>query len=209
MEEPSLGNVIQLAVQIESLQGIVESCYCPISVQIMRDPVLPDCQKCIQTCDRPSLEQWFARGKTSCPLCGHNHLLSNRIRPNAALRYMIEALQSSGILSGDHGNDHSSTYPDGSKYGGFLKNGQPHGRGKMVYASGCIYDGEWVDGNFHGHGVYTWPDGAKYKGEWKNDKRHGHGLHTWPNGEKYEGEWRNDNRHTRGYVFPNGIPIML
>jgi U-box domain len=96
--------VLEMASSSASLQGILESCYCPIAAQIMKDPVLPHCHECTQTCDRASLEQWFATGNSSCPLCGHGNLLSNRIRPNAALRNTIEALQASGILSGDGGD---------------------------------------------------------------------------------------------------------
>jgi hypothetical protein len=186
----------------------------------MKDPVLPDCPECTQTCDRASLEQRSATEKTSCPLGGHDHLRSNRIHPSAALRNTTDALQANGILSGDHGADHSSpqtgsppqngfkthTYPDGGKYVGEWKNGRQHGSGKRVYMpSGCIYDGEWVDDKRHGHGVYTWPHGETYVGEYQNDDRHGSGKYVFASGCIYDGDWVDDEMHGRGvHTWPDG-----
>jgi hypothetical protein len=208
----------------ESLQGILESCYCPISAQVMKDPVLPHCPECTQTCDRASLEQWFATGKTSCPLCGHSQLLSSRIRPNAALRNTIEAcLQASGIFSGDHGGEHSSaqtgsppkngfkthTYPDGERYFGEYQNDNRHGRGKCVFANGNIYDGEWLDDKKHGHCVFTWPTGEKYDGEYQNDNRHGRGKYVFANGNIYDGQWVDDQKHGHGvFTWPTGAQYV-
>jgi hypothetical protein len=108
MTTPPTLETAPLTLSSESLQGIVESGSCPIAAQLMKDPALPDCPECTQTCDRASLEQRSATEKTSCPLGGHDHLRSNRIRPNAALRNTTDALRANGILSGDHGADHSS-----------------------------------------------------------------------------------------------------
>ena len=41
------------------------------------------------------------------------------------------------------------TLADGSVYEGTLKDGKPHGQGKITSFNGCVYDGNWEDGKQH------------------------------------------------------------
>lgn len=43
-------------------------------------------------------------------------------------------------------------FPDGSRYKGPLKNGNPDGMGIIIYADGSRYEGDWKAGNSHGFG---------------------------------------------------------
>ncbi len=109
------------------------------------------------------------------------------------------------------------TSPDGFKYVGEWKNGQPHGRGTMTFPDGEKYVGELKEGEPNGQGTFTSPDveefvgeskdqkqhkgtistmtytvaGLKYVGEWKNGKPHGQGTLTSPEGSAKIGIWRN------------------
>ena len=83
-------------------------------------------------------------------------------------------------------------YPDGAKYEGMFRNGQFHGRGKMVQASGDIYIGEWGNDKATGHGTFfDASQGVRYTGEWLNDAQHGVGEETWDDGgrTRYVGQF--------------------
>ena len=60
------------------------------------------------------------------------------------------------------------TFPDGSGYIGFFKNGF-----------------------FHGEGIFRWPDGGHYRGQWENDMPHGKGSILLTEGYCYQGQWKN------------------
>ncbi len=66
-------------------------------------------------------------------------------------------------------------YPDGRKYEGEFKDGNPNGQGEESYPDGGKYIGEWKDGKFHGEGILETPDGITYLGGWKDGVRHGKG----------------------------------
>lgn len=68
-------------------------------------------------------------------------------------------------------------FPDGSKYKGPLKNGNPEGVGVIVYPDGSRYEGDWKAGNSHGFGILLFPDGSKYEGSWNKGKYHGKGIY--------------------------------
>ncbi len=95
---------------------------------------------------------------------------------------------------------------DGSVYTGDLRNGIPHGKGKIVYKSGDTYEGDFVDGVCHGKGKYIWKaDGSVYEGDWLNGERTGKGVFTWSLGDKYEGDFVNAKLHGKGtYTWSNG-----
>jgi len=84
-------------------------------------------------------------------------------------------------------------FPDGGKYVGEVRDGQPNGRGTFTWPNGEQYVGDWRDGQRNGQGRFTWPDGAKYIGEFKNNKKHGQGTYTFANGRKVVGEFKNGN----------------
>jgi hypothetical protein len=60
---------------------------CPVSLEVMKDPVIVDAI-CLHTCDRSSLDKWIDKGGKTCPICGVN-LRSKRAQPNALLRDAI------------------------------------------------------------------------------------------------------------------------
>ena len=62
------------------------SFFCPISMELMRDPVLTTDGLCY---DRANIEQWFARGHRTSPLSGAS-LASTTLLSNNALRHAIE-----------------------------------------------------------------------------------------------------------------------
>jgi len=71
------------------------------------------------------------------------------------------------------------------------KGGKIQGKGTSTFADGSKYVGELKDGKlFHGQGTLTFSDGSTYVGEWKNGKRNGQGTMTYPNGEKQVGEFK-------------------
>lgn len=80
-------------------------------------------------------------------------------------------------------------FPDGSKYKGPLKNGNPEGVGVIVYPDGSRYEGDWKAGNSHGFGILIFPDGSKYEGSWNKGKYHGKGIYQTSSGAKYDGDW--------------------
>jgi hypothetical protein len=62
--------------------------FCPVSLQIMRDPVLIAATG--QTYDRPCIERWLAAGHCSCPATGVALTPPVSLVPNVALRGSIE-----------------------------------------------------------------------------------------------------------------------
>ena len=98
---------------------------------------------------------------------------------------------------GDPHGQGTYTFPDGAKYVGEYKDGERHGRGTYTSPDGTKYVGDWQDGNWHGQGIFTFPDGRKYVGEFKDGEYHGQGTLTLPDGRKYVGGWR-DNKPWNG-----------
>ncbi len=84
-------------------------------------------------------------------------------------------------------------FPNGEKYAGELKDGQPDGRGTFTWPNGEKYIGEWKNGQRNGMGRFFWPDGTKYVGEFRNNKRHGEGTYTYADGRKSTGRWKDGN----------------
>ena len=62
------------------------SFFCPISLDIMRDPVSTEDGHCYERAD---IEEWFAGGNTTSPKTGAA-LASTTLTPNHALRNAIE-----------------------------------------------------------------------------------------------------------------------
>ena len=64
-------------------------------------------------------------------------------------------------------------FPDGSKFKGALKFGNPEGLGIMIYGDGSKYEGNFVSGNAEGYGILTFPDKSRYEGNWHIGKYNG------------------------------------
>ena len=83
--------------------------------------------------------------------------------------------------------------------------GEPEGRGTMVYASGDMYEGQWLAGQKHGQCMHTFATGNAYEGELVKNQKHGHGKLTNVDGSSYDGEWTDDKKHGIGtYTYANG-----
>lgn len=81
------------------------------------------------------------------------------------------------------------------------KNGEYHGKGKIIWASGDVYKGSFKKGHYHGYAVMKWISGELYEGKWKNDVKHGYGELTWKDGSKYAGRWKKDKMHGIGIMY--------
>lgn len=89
-------------------------------------------------------------------------------------------------------------FPNGEKYVGEIRDGQPNGQGAFIWPNGERYVGGWKDGQRNGQGTFVWPDGAKYAGEFRNNKKHGQGTLTYANGRKYIGEFKDGHPKSEG-----------
>lgn len=93
-----------------------------------------------------------------------------------------------------------TTYSNGDRYVGYMKDSKKNGQGRMRYNSqGLIYSGEWKNDKKDGYGTNTWDDGSiNYQGEFKNGVPDGKGT-TYNKGKKqYEGEWKNGKKNGKG-----------
>lgn len=84
--------------------------------------------------------------------------------------------------------------PEG-RYEGEIKNGKPHGVGKMYYKDNndlmrLSYEGDWINGIPSGKGTIIWTDGSKYTGDMCNGVRSGSGTIITPDGSRIEGTSR-------------------
>jgi len=67
-------------------------------------------------------------------------------------------------------------------YTGSVKNGVPHGQGKLTVPGGEQYTGTFQEGSITGYGTMIFPNGTKYVGNFKDGLPHGQGTMTNPNG---------------------------
>ena len=80
-------------------------------------------------------------------------------------------------------------YSDGVVYEGEVnEQGQPNGRGRMLYPSGMSIDGTFLNGLLNGDIVFAWPGGQWLEGFFSMDFFQGKGRMHYPDGSVYEGE---------------------
>ena len=82
-----------------SRRDLPEDCFCPITNQVMDDPVILDAN-CHHTVSREAAQQWFGHNKSTCPVCGIE-VDSHHLSPNVQLRNVTESLLSSGVYRGE------------------------------------------------------------------------------------------------------------
>jgi hypothetical protein len=91
-----------------------------------------------------------------------------------------------------------SSYADGGRYNGELKEGLRCGHGVHTLPDGGFYEGQWENDQKNGQGSFKNANGNLYVGEWKDDKKHGHGVTTLVNGSQHIGEWKFNERDGKG-----------
>ena len=73
---------------------VPDFCFCPVSLEVMSDPISVDTADCRCVVDRSTFEAWvLKRGNNSCPVC-LSDLLSHRVKPIPVLRDAIRCAQS-------------------------------------------------------------------------------------------------------------------
>ena len=96
---------------------------------------------------------------------------------------------------------------DEGRYIGEIRNGKPHGEGKITYkdsdgAGRLSYEGTWQNGIQHGAGTMIWKNGSKYEGDWDNYVWNGQGKYfDASSGQRYEGRFKNDKYNGKGTWF--------
>jgi len=94
---------------------------------------------------------------------------------------------------------------DGGRYEGEVRNGKPHGSGRILYASDdpvrLGYDGNWVNGKRHGQGQMLWRNRDAYTGNWKEGLEDGEGTCDFANGNKYVGYWKDGAENGEGTCY--------
>jgi hypothetical protein len=78
---------------------------------------------------------------------------------------------------------------NGGVYEGDIVNGEPYGKGKIIYDDGGFYEGDWKEGMKHGKGKMIFDDGLIYEGDWKYGQMSGKGKRTYPDGKVEEGRF--------------------
>lgn len=132
-----------------------------------------------------------------------------------------ELVVQSGCISGDCRNGEGVYgYPDGSRYNGFFREGQPWGQGTFEYANGDLYRGSFKAGFPEGMGQLTKVDGTEIAGQWKEgdyvgatqqlgcikgDCLEGYGTYIYEDGTSYVGTFKAGVPDGRGLVtYANG-----
>lgn len=96
-----------------------------------------------------------------------------------------------------------SSFKDGEKYVGELKDNERNGTGTLTFINGEEYVGEFKDDKFNGSGIFTRLRGEKYIGEFKNGKYNGYGILTIRNQYKYVGEFKEGEFDGHGKLTSN------
>jgi len=128
-----------------------------------------------------------AEGPSDRSLCNSPPLKRRRITPGEMMQSaeklhpLAGQLKSSPANRGENeGNEaycegeivvhQTIIYPKGSEwrsYTGTLKDGQPHGKGKLFFSDNSVFRGNFLDGQFHGKGSLT-RGRTTVRGVWEN-----------------------------------------
>ncbi|WP_187969907.1 MORN repeat-containing protein [Aquibium microcysteis] len=92
-----------------------------------------------------------------------------------------------------------------SVYTGEMRNGRPHGRGRLERRSGETFEGVWRDGLLDGPGIQVDAQGNRYEGAFRGGRPDGEGRYLAANGEIFEGRFVAGVRHGTGTTtLPGG-----
>lgn len=95
--------------------------------------------------------------------------------------------------SGSSSSEHQSIHWNNGIYVGPLRNGVPHGQGKLIVPGGLEYTGAFQEGSMTGYGTMIFISGVKHVGLFKDGLAHGQGTMTHPDGRSISGTWSNGN----------------
>lgn len=98
-------------------------------------------------------------------------------------------------VRGSASHDRRAIY---STYSGEMKDGRPHGHGRLERRGGEVFEGEWEAGVLHGAGMHLDVLGNRYEGAFENGLPHGHGRQAMADGSIYEGGFRDGLRDGEG-----------
>lgn len=98
-------------------------------------------------------------------------------------------------VRGSAAYDRSAVY---STYAGEIRDGRPHGHGRLERRDGEVFEGEWVAGLLHGRGMHLDAAGNRYEGAFEAGRPHGSGRQAMADGSVYEGGFRDGLRHGEG-----------
>ena len=88
----------------------------------------------------------------------------------STLCFSLTSHANDGTCKGDCLNGHGTyTWPDGQKYVGNWKEGNPHGYGVFTYKDGKTYSGFYLNGERHGFGIERVSGKIVRHGYWEND----------------------------------------
>lgn len=88
--------------------------------------------------------------------------------------------------------------PTAPTYDGTLREGRPHGQGRLTWPDRSTYAGDWQNGQRAGSGTHVFASGNRYEGDWRADAPHGRGTLTTTTGLRYEGDWKDGQRTGQG-----------
>ena len=160
--------------------------------------------------------------KAGLPVDEYGTILDEYITENDPIGYGFE--MQTGCISGNCDDGRGTfAYPNGSKYEGTFKDGQPNGSGIYTYPNGEKYVGIFRNGFQHGKGKLYREDevveGVWEEGEYvgkstiakaengclSGDCLNGFGTFSFRDGAKYTGSFRNKTQNGKGtIVYANG-----
>lgn len=215
------------------MNEITNEFYCPISQDIMDDPVITSDG---HTYERECIIKWFKRNNTS-PLTGEI-LKTTNIIPNITLKKIITDYKEknnienketiiqpnyctirfkNGIYYGEIKKENNKTLLhghgewknlNGGHYIGCWEKNKKCGKGTYNYSNGSVYIGNWKDDHRDGKGTMYYKNKTIYEGNWKMNKKSGFGTCNYYTGNVYKGLWNNDIREGLGtFIFNNGNVI--
>lgn len=112
----------------------------------------------------------------------------------------FQGLNGTGLCVYSPGNPSDYDY-----YRGEIRNGEPNGRGLLVYKNRDRYEGQFRNGMPDGVGMFLFTSGDRYEGQFRNGKANGRGTFTFTNGDRYLGQLQNGYPHGTGtFTFASG-----
>lgn len=91
-----------------------------------------------------------------------------------------------------------------SEYDGDVRDGRPHGKGRLALRSGETMEGDFAGGVLNGQGVWIDAQGNRYEGAFRDGLPHGTATERRISGEIYQGGFRNGKRHGAGLLTLSG-----